>query len=136
MTPPFVPARIQTVRIRSLARADIARLNSLPLHPIHARALETLHRYQDEGRIMLARETATDALRGYLTYHRISDSRVMVDYLYSPWAGQGTATQLMDRFELAHAGMTAVLMTTVAALKFYQRRGYVVDESYMFYKRL
>jgi hypothetical protein len=42
----------------------------------------------------------------------------------------------MDRFEAGHAGKTAVLMTTVAAMGFYRRRGYSVNTAYMFSKDL
>lgn len=129
-------ARIHTVRLRALAREDLARLLRLPAHPVHASAMRTLGRYAGAGKIMLAREPESDELRGYLSFHRINPATVMLDFLYCPYPREGTGTQLMDRFEAQHAGMTAVLMSTSCATGFYARRGYDADHPYMFSKQL
>lgn len=144
----MIPVRIQTVRAASLCPADISRLRALPAHPVHLAAMEALDRAaaaaarappRDPPRaphMMLAREMAADELRGYLAYHRINSHTVMLDYLFSPYGGHGIGTLLMDRFEGAHGGLTAVLMTTASALGFYQRRGYTVNAAYMLSKEL
>ncbi len=136
---------VSVVRIGCLTRADVARLRALPPHPVHAAALDSLPRYP-QGRILLAgdpdietnktTQSTKRGLRGYLTYHDVNPYVVQLDYLYSPYPGHRTATRLMDLFEGSNAGKTAVLMTTVAAMTFYQRRGYAINTAFMFSKNL
>lgn len=126
---------MQTLRIRSLSAVDRVRLRGLPSHPVHAAALDTMHRYS-EGRIIVARALDRDDIRGYLTYHSLNADTVMLDYLYSPWGG-GCGSGLVHKFEAGHVGSKAVLMCTVNARPFYQRLGYEVDgHFFMLSKRL
>lgn len=127
--------RFQTLRLRSLSGADRARLRGMPSHPVHAAALDTMHRYA-EGRIILARAPRHDGVQGYLTYHELDPDTVMLDYLYSPWGG-GCGTRLVRRFEEGHVGKKAVLMCTVPARPFYERLGFAEDgHFFMLTKRL
>lgn len=128
---------LRALRIGCLTRADLAQLRAMPRHPVHAAALDSLPRCS-RGQILLATETKDPSSppRGYLTYHSVNQFTVQLDYLYSPYSLLGIGTLLMDEFEAINEGKTAVLMTTVAAMSFYQRRGYTVNTAYMFSKDL
>ena len=128
--------RVQTLRLRNLSAVDRSRLRRMPVHPVHASAMDAMHAYA-EGRIVVARDVSDD-IRGYLTYHDMhhTDNAVMLDYLYSPWGG-GCGTRLMHRFESMNVGKTVLLMPTIRAVPFYERLGYRVDSrNFMLTKHL
>lgn len=128
---------ILTKWLRHATPADVRRLRGLPAHTAHAAILGlTVARNRaksecprlDEERIMFkyAKDVAALQLEAYLVYRKAQDSLVVVDCLYSPYANQGHATELLNALESRAGGKTLAMMATEETKDFFAKRGYNV----------
>lgn len=127
--------------LRHATPADMRRLRSLPAHVAHSAILDLVADRRargrrdegrppraDEERIMFkyAKDVAALQLEAYLVYRKPQDALVVVDCLYSPYQGQGHATELLKALECRAGGKTVAMMATADSKNFFAKRGYSV----------
>lgn len=123
--------------LRHATPADVRRLRSLPSHVAHGtildlaagrRAVAAQCPRPDEERVMFkyAKGVAALQLEAYLVYRKAQESLVVVDCLYSPYANQGHATELLRVLESRAGGKTLAMMATEESKDFFAKRGYTV----------
>lgn len=125
---------VTTKPLRLVGSPDLVRLRALPAHPVHTSALKALHQQQqrrtsDDDRIMMlyARDVGRLDLRAYVMYQQVHDHLVLIDGMYSPFAGQGHGSELLQALEgRVASGSTVALVSSPDATRFFEARGYQV----------